>query len=245
MDIAIVDDSYADRIQISNYIKKYAKENSVFIRIKEYSNGEVFLDDAEVNTLDAVFLDIYMDRLGGMETAEQIRRIGGNCLIVFVSLTEAFALKSYEVRAFDYLLKPIDYEKISVTMGLLVQNMTYDSRFIVVKEGRELRKVFLSDIIYSDYNNHYVRIHTKECIISTYVKFADFEERMRKYASFLTCYRCIIVNMDKIEKIEDGFFLMNNGEYIPIKRDRSKEIKARYTSYIFGEYFGGDGHGTI
>ncbi|MEG2638267.1 MAG: LytTR family transcriptional regulator DNA-binding domain-containing protein, partial [Clostridiales bacterium] len=55
------------------------------------------------------------------------------------------------------------------------------------------------------------------------------------YKSFVTCYRCILVNMNKIEKVEEGFFLMKNGEYVPINRNRAREIKNRYIDYIFGE----------
>ncbi|MEG1719568.1 MAG: LytTR family DNA-binding domain-containing protein [Clostridia bacterium] len=235
MNIAIVDDSTNDRKSILNFFQQYVQEYSRYIRLFVYENGEKFLSTADLSDIDVLFLDIYMEKLTGIDVAHKVRDKNCTFPIVFITSSNDYAVKSYEVRAFDYIVKPITYDKIVTAMDLLQKESAISSRIITVKEGREMRKVALSDILYVDYDNHYIQIHTKNSIISTYIKFLDFEQMLKPFSNFITCYRCLIVNMDFIEKIEENFFLLNNGEYIPINRNNSKEIKKIYTNYIFGK----------
>lgn len=234
LNIAIVDDSPNDREQLANEIKRYAKENTMLVRIIAYKNGEEFLENTQLSSLDVVFLDIYLGDQNGMDVAYKIRKVSDTCQIVFITSSAAFAVQSYKVRAFYYIVKPYTYFDIRHVMDILDKNLQKSSRYINIKEGREWRIVLLSDILYADYGNHYVQIHTVDAIISTYMKFSEIEKKLLIYSEFLNCYRCIVINMDKIQKVEGLFFLLCNGEYIPINRKRIKEIKTQYRDYIFG-----------
>lgn len=234
LNIAVVDDIMEDRAQLINNIERYMKENSVLVQYTEFESGEAFLERMHLNVLDAVFLDIYMPGLNGMEIAHKIHEIKPSCMIVFVTTTAAFAVESYEVNALYYLLKPFNYQSICDVMQQIDKKTKKSSKYITVKEGREWIKIFLCDIIYADISNHYVQIHTTTSIVSTYIKFHEIEEKLVQHNEFMKCYRCIVVNMNKIEKIKDLFFLMCNGEYIPINRKQVKEIKLQYTEFIFG-----------
>lgn len=234
MNIAIVDDSSDDRSQLSGNIRKYANEYTMQVHLMEYDSGEAFLGGTALLGLDVAFLDIYMGELSGMDVARTLRGINSSCLIVFETSTPDFAVKSYEVRAFHYLLKPFGYTEICDVMNLLDKNTRKSSRYIKIKEGREWTRIFLSDILYIDYSNHYVQFHTECAIISSYMKFPEVQAMLAEYLEFLCCYRCIIINMDKVKKAEELFFLMCNGEYIPINRKNVKDIKSRYMDYVFG-----------
>lgn len=233
MHIAVVDDQPADRARLINEIKECVRESTRHVSVMEYESGEQFLQQAQFDELDAVFLDIYMNELSGMDVAYKIREHDQTCQIVFVTTSADFAVQSYEVRAFYYILKPYDHGAIAKVMRLLDANLKKSARYIMVKEGREWCKVLLSDILYADYHNHYVQIHTESAIISTYMKFPEIENTLCEYRAFLSCYRCIVVNMDKIQKMDTDFFLLCNGEYIPINRKRSKIIKSHYVDYMF------------
>ncbi|MEG1426091.1 MAG: LytTR family DNA-binding domain-containing protein [Oscillospiraceae bacterium] len=235
MNIAVLEDSEADRIQFIGFVKRYAREHSLLLRIFAYENGEQFLAKANLADIDVLFVDIFMNKINGMEVAQKVRALGSACPIVFTSASTAFAVKSYEVRAFDYLVKPMIYEKVEKVMGMLDAQALYSSRYITVKEGRELRKLLLCDLIFVDYHNHYLQMHMTDTVVKTYMRFEELEEALSPYRRFLTCYRCVTINMDHVEKIQEKYFLMSNGEYIPINRNHIKEIKKQYTNYIFGE----------
>lgn len=234
MNIAIVDDSLDDRVLLLDTLVKCAKESNLLITAAEYENGEDFLQNAQLASIDVVFLDIYMEKMGGMEVAKKIRSTNSSCRIVFITSSPDFAVQSYSVRAFYYIVKPYTYKDIANIVNMLDKNLQSSSRYIKVKDGREWCKIMISDILYADYGNHYTHIHTENAVISTYARFPEIAEKLLVYKEFLGCYRCIVVNMDKIKKIDDLFFLLSNGEYLPINRKNAKEIKSRYTDYIFG-----------
>ena len=175
------------------FFKNYGAEHAVLIHTFAYEGGEEFLEKANLAELDVVFLDVYMNALSGMDVAKRLRAAGCNCRIVFVTSTESFAVESYDVRAFGYLVKPVCDEKLAAVVALIEADTRGASRFMVVKVGREIKKVVLSEIVYIDYHNHYVQIHTQREIVSTYKKFAEFEKELLKYGTFMTCYRCTLI----------------------------------------------------
>ena len=128
-----------------------------------------------------IFLDIYMPGLSGLETASEIRKLDTNCLLIFSTTSSDFAVKSFRVRAFDYLVKPYKYEQLAEIMSLAEKALNKSSRYIEVKESREMVKVLIRDILYADYDNHYIQIHTKENIIKTYLSFQDFAPLLLEY----------------------------------------------------------------
>ncbi|MEG2009303.1 MAG: LytTR family DNA-binding domain-containing protein [Oscillospiraceae bacterium] len=240
MKIAIVDDSFNDRAQLVSDIERYALEHIVPIKITQFESGEIFLSKAQPCSFDLVFLDIYMVEMSGMDVAQAIRDQNADCQIVFISSSAAFAVDSYKVNALYYLLKPYNYDELAIVLTRIVNATKKTLRFITVKDGREQKKILLSDILYADYSNHYVQIHTEAALIRGYMNFSEIEEMLLCYKEFLACYRCIVVNMNKIKKVVDLYFLLSNGEYIPINRKQAREIKTHYSDYIFGLLEGGE-----
>lgn len=114
MKIAIVDDLKLDAEQLSHLILSYMKEHRIPTAAPEiFPNGETFLASFTVGSFDIVFLDIYMDGLSGMETAQKLRTLDASCRIVFVTTSPDFAVDSYDVNAAFYLLKPVTMERVS------------------------------------------------------------------------------------------------------------------------------------
>lgn len=229
---AIVDDLKQERDLLKSYLEKYCQENNLFIQLSIFSSGEELLKDY-TEKYDLIFLDIYMSGLTGLETAKKIRERDKNCLLIFSTTSPDFAIKSFRVRAFDYLLKPYNFTQFTEVMLLAEKSLKISTRFIEVKESREMVKIFLRDIIYVDYSNHYVQIHTKERLIKTYMYFADFALLVAKYPQFLHCYRNCLVNMEYITALQDNDFALSTGESLPINRTKKVEIKQLYANYAF------------
>ncbi|MHC1715326.1 MAG: LytR/AlgR family response regulator transcription factor [Acidaminococcaceae bacterium] len=232
MQIAIVDDLKSERDLLSNYLVRYCKENSISLNLVNFACGEEILA-AKTTSFDIIFLDIYMPGLSGLETASEIRKLDANCLLVFSTTSSDFAVKSFRVRAFDYLVKPYKYEQLAEIMTLAEKALNKSSRYIEVKESREMVKILIRDILYADYDNHYIQIHTKENIIKTYLSFQDFSPLLLKYPQFLNCYRNCIINMDSVDSLHDNDFVLTNGERLPITREKRLEIRQLYADYAF------------
>jgi len=93
--------------------------------------------------------------------------------------------------------------------------------------------VYLKDILYVDYGNHSVDIYTDGKKTSFFsVAFNDVARVLMKHTRFLRSYKNCIINMDRVERIENDSFVMDDNEIISIPKRRLKEIKAIYEAYI-------------
>lgn len=232
MRIAIIDDLEQERTILTSYLKKYCQANSISVRLSTYSSGEEFLK-TYTDSFDLIFLDVYMGGMTGLETAQKIRESNQTCLLVFSTASPDFALKSFRVRAFDYLVKPYSYEQFIEVMNLAEKQLKNVLHYIEVKESRELVRVLLQNIVYVDYSNHYIQIHATNRIIKTYMNFADFSALLKDYPNFLNCYRNCLVNLDYVTSLKEHDFLLSTGESIPISREKRIEIRKLYAEYVF------------
>lgn len=234
MKIVIIEDSQQEREQLQEYIERFCGKENVYVQIVCYESGTAFMKEFKPNQVDLVFVDIYTDgNVNGMQVAKSIRAIDESCRIVFSTGSKAYGVESYQVRAFDYLLKPYTYERLERTLELCVRELKQCVNYIEMKVGRIRRKIRLADIIYTDYNNHYIQIHTTDEVLKSYMTFDEFAEILGPFSSFLNCYRNCFVNMDKIVAMDDKDFILVNGERMPMQRKAKKEIKQAYADYIF------------
>lgn len=151
MKIAIVDDMPEDSDKLVALMERYLREQTLVARVATYQSGEAFLADEKAREYSVVFLDIYMGGLTGMEVASRLRELGATCPVIFLTTSQTHAVESYRVRALDYLIKPITYEMLKGTMDMLLCRQGKEEPYLVVKEGRSLRRVPLAGIDYVDY----------------------------------------------------------------------------------------------
>ncbi|MEG2002656.1 MAG: LytTR family DNA-binding domain-containing protein, partial [Clostridia bacterium] len=220
--------------KLKEYIDINLENSLLEINVNTFENGELFIKSNIVADCDVVFLDIFMDEMNGIEVARLIRQTNTKCLIVFVSTSNSFAVESYGVQATDYLLKPYDYQQFEKVMDKVNGDVSQKSVYFTLKNKSEDHRILLSSIIYIDYFNHYVKVHTDDGVVKSYlVTFDEVQKTLSVYKNIIWCYRNILVNMDKIAKTDDFYFILSNGENIPINRDKVKEIKNEYRSYLF------------
>ena len=152
---------------------------------------------------DIIFLDIFMNEIDGMTLARTLRGNNVHSLIVFTTSSRDYAIESSR------------------------------NHYIEVKEGRIMARVLVRDIMYTDYYNHYIQIHTSNRMIKTYMSFAEFSPLLLKYKQFISPYRNCMINMDYVQQMDDHDFLMKDQVQIPINRARKGEIRQAYADYSF------------
>lgn len=240
MNIAIVDDLEKDALGLSDFVTQYCGDHHLQYDIHQFENGSRLLDTLQAQAFDLVFMDIYMDDMNGLDVAREMRKHGFENLIVFSTVSTDHAINGYSVEAYDYLVKPYDYLRFCETMDRCQKELFNKSRYIVVKESRIYVKIRLDDIIFTDYHNHYIQIHTTQRIIKSYMNFADFSLLLSPYSQFLNCYRNCIVNMDHVACLKGYEFIMKSGDIMPITRNRKIDIKQKYANYEFNRLEKGD-----
>ena len=239
MNIAIIEDSGQELSLLERCLQSYLSSRQVYRVIDTYTSGEAFLENWPSKSYDLVFLDILMEGISGIEVARKIRETDSECLLIFISSSKEYARQGFEVRAFDYLLKPLSEERFQKTMDLCQNELAKHIRYIEVKESRTLVKIPLNEIIYTDYYNHYIQIHTAARLIRSYQQFDVFSPLLLCYPQFLCCYRNCIVNMDHVDSVDKHDFVMENGERVPITRGNRNSIYQQYADYQFLKINGG------
>ena len=234
MNIAIIDDSMEEARQLSGYVQTYFHSVHILQRTELFTAAADFLQVWKKDSYQLVFIDIYLGQETlGLGIAEQIRREDKSCVIIFTTSSSDFALKGYEVRALDYLLKPIGYDRFCRAMEYAHRELENTGRYIEVKVSRIMVKILLDDICYADYSTHYIQIHTPQRMYRTYMRFEDFSKLLLCYPRFLCCYRNCIINMDRVVEMEKNEFLLATGDRIPISRSMRLAIHQQYADYQF------------
>ncbi len=233
MTIALVDDSGSDIERLHKDLSRYCHEHHVYMNIDRFTEGTAFLKAMRHTAYDLVFLDIYMGDTTGISVAERIRKADPKCQVIFITVSTEHAVSAYRIHALDYLVKPYRYEDLEDAMERFEETAGRFARYIELKEGRYYTRVRISDIVYTDYSNHYIQVHTTSCVVRSYMSFEAFFPMLAPYSNFLLCCRNCMVNMDYIESFGQKEFLLKSGERIPISAARRRETVQRYADYIF------------
>lgn len=238
MEIAIVDDLQAERSTIRRIILEYFNNNKTLYGItpifSEFENGESFLDTYHPDKYQLILLDIYMNKLTGIDVANRITTLDKKCNIIFFTNSEDHMLDGYDVHALGYVLKPVTnhisalYKAISHAMDRLSID---NSSVPVITEFGE-HSIFYRNIIYleSSIRNLYVHFSSETIHISG--RYSDYKNQLLKDNRFLECYRNLIVNMDYIDTPLEDELVLKNGEKIPISRRKKIEVMGKYMTYF-------------
>ncbi len=230
MRIAVCEDNEIHRDIMEHLLNRYSSERSIPFEFVPYEYGINFLCDMEEGAyFDIVFLDIYMEDTMGNEIAHQLRAMGYQGEIVFLTASPDFAIESYDVDASGYLLKPLDYEKLKMVMDRITRNIapsTYQ-----IRQRTTVTKVVYHEILYIESSNSKCILHTESGGAYTIYKTLNTIEKELGDRRFLRCHQSFLVNMDHIKQIEKQF-LLSNGDIVPIRQRGVKPVRQAYMDYI-------------
>ena len=241
VNIAVIDDSIDEARQLAGYINTYFTDAHICQQTTIFNTAADFLHLWHRNAFDLVFIDIFLKgEASGIRVAERIRKDDDQCALIFTTSSTDFALKGYEVRALDYMVKPLRYGKFSQTMDYFRSvSQKKRSHYIEVKESRIMVKLPIDDILYTDYSNHYSQHHLEDKTGRTYMRFHDFSSLLLCYPQFRCCDRNCVINMDKVSALEKTEFVLTTGEQLPITRNLRSQIHQQYADYQFSKLNGG------
>ena len=93
-----------------------------------------------------ILLDILLPLLNGMDTARELRQYDKTVKIIFLTSSPEFALESYDVKAYSYLLKPVTYEKLEETLNECVKTFAIDPKHLILKTALGYQKIYFHEI---------------------------------------------------------------------------------------------------
>lgn len=193
------------------------------------SDGEMAYEIAKKEDIDLAFLDIDMPKLDGLECAKLISCSKEKVKIVFVTAYPDFALESYEVKALDYILKPIDFnrvfENIARALGEAEKNnlMLKDKNLLMIKEKSDFHFIDLSDIQYIEKEEKDLVIHTALKSYRTRMQMKEIEENLSD--DFIRSHKSYVVNIKNIK----AFQAYTESSYLVLFKNMSESQNALIT----------------
>ena len=220
MNCIIIDDEPLARAEMRSLIK----EVSNIEILGDFSNALTALEFLKTNDVDLIFLDIEMPLVTGLEFAEQLPK---QSLIIFTTAYSQYALKSYELDAIDYLLKPIEkhrleqaIQKAELYNQLLSQSTiknTIESNtndFLFIKSDRRFYKLNFDEIKFIEGLKDYVVIHTKTQKLITAMNLKTTHQKLPAQ-NFLRVSKSYVVNINFIDSFDNHNIFVDESE-IPL-----------------------------
>ena len=227
MKIAIVDDRPEELHRILQITEKALPHAKLFT----FPSGEAFLETWKQGEYDLILLDIFMNRMLGIDVARKVREDDRDVRLVFCTTSNEFACESYEVEANYYLQKPVSESNFAKMLQMIRLDYYEENRFITLSDGQ---RIVLRNITYTEYYNHSIIIHSKKRgDLQTRMSQTDWEALLSEHAFLSSCSKGIVVNFYEADRIENGMFILKNGDSVPISRRKAKEIAEAFAHFRF------------
>jgi DNA-binding LytR/AlgR family response regulator len=233
MRIAICEDNEEMQECLKKNIDDWSTAHKYSITISCYSDAEAFEMEWPDIRFDLIFLDIQLKDMTGIELAELIRKTDNNMLIIFLTSHTQYALKSYDVSAFHYLIKPLSSTKLLPILDKaysIWQSNHMASITVAVDSGQ--KKLLLNDIIYIEKNSHIATIRTHDKLYEVRKTLDQFEQLLPNH--FARCHRSYIVNINKIDCLYRESLLLPDGTEIPVSRNKMKTVRDAFMHLYTG-----------
>jgi DNA-binding LytR/AlgR family response regulator len=215
-----IDDEPLALQQIATYIGKVP-----FLELTAQCQSAVearqFLEN---DTVDAIFCDINMPDLNGMDF---VKSLTTPPLIVFTTAYAEYAVEGFKVAAVDYLLKPFGLQDFQRAANRLQERLappsslhstlsSENANVVFLKSDYRIIKVAINDIRYIEAMSEYLKVHLRneQKPITTLLSMKKIEERLPH--NFMRIHRSYIVNLDDIREVNKNRVILDADTYLPI-----------------------------
>lgn len=233
INVAIVEDDQVCVERLQAFLKKFEKENdNIAFSVTQYGNGKEFIDNYSSGK-DIVFMDIEMPTMDGLKAAELLRQKDDDVILIFITHMQQYAIKGYEVSAFDFVIKPITYPSFSIKLKKAINNRKHNTNLkiqITTSDGCVL--IPLSSIRYIDVIGHDLTYYTETDKYTERASLSDIEEKL-KGCGFSRCSRYCLVNLHYITSVNDDYVILGE-EKIPLSRRYKKPLMRDLLVYFGG-----------
>lgn len=228
--IAIVEDDKSMADLLIRHLKRFGVERRVKFSIKHYSNPTDFLSADLI--YDVVFFDIQFENdMNGIKAAKKLREKDSSVTIVFVTSFGQFAVKGYEVEAYDFIVKPVEYVDFSIRMSRILKHIEKEKGdSINIRTGGTFKVLSVQDIKYVEVVGHTLYYHTVKGVFDGPGVLKEVEQ-MLDGKGFARCNQCYLVNLRFVESA-DGQSIAIDGDTLSVSRPRKKEFMSALNKYL-------------
>ncbi len=244
--IAICDDIASELENIHDMVLQFTKktpETDFYVRC--YHSAYDLLTAVENGSRFEIYLlDIVMPQISGIDIGESIRKKDDLAVIIYLTSSQEYALESYSVFAFQYLVKPVPGPAlIAVLKKALLKIGLENSQIFPIKTKEGISAVHYNEILYVEYKSHSLLFYLSDGstlgTVSTREPFECAVKELLADNRFVRPHASFVVNMSHVRAITGKEFVMTSRACVAISQKNYKEVKNQYIDYLLekGESF--------
>jgi DNA-binding LytR/AlgR family response regulator len=212
-------------------LENYCQRSGQVALVKVFTSTAKALDYLANFPVDVVLLDIQMPSMNGIEFS---KRIQDNTMVIFTTSFTEYAVESYNQNAVDYLLKPYSFDRFQQAISKAVVMQQYNIQqkhhpFLVLRQDYSLVRIPLSDILYIEGFDNYLKVHTiNQMPLLSRITMKAIHEKLPD-REFIRVHRSFIVALDKIESVRNKVISVGKAE-IPLGPSHEKGFYSRFNA---------------
>ena len=225
LNIAICDDDEQFANSLEDLLYDYLKNNNYKADIQIFTDPDDFIKYLNDESVDLLFLDIEFEKITGVDIGNNLRKNLHNDLIqiVFVSATESYAMQLFNIRPFDFLVKPVDYKKVNYLMEEYNRIYRVQQNFFEYHMGKQVYKIDEQAVLYFQSEGRKIKMVTSIGDKQFYGKLSEVAEKI-KANSFFQVHKSYIINSRYVLEYGKEHVVMTNKERIPVSRPMREKL---------------------
>ena len=234
--VFLCDDNKRTLNQYAQLIEMVARKHGLEVTVSSFGSGEelIFHSSDAPNQADIIYLDILMRDLNGMDTAKQLRELGCESEIIFLTTSEDYVYDAFDIAAVQYLLKSETsqdkFEQVFLRAASLVQKKATD--MFLCESGTVQNVIPIKEIAYFEIWKRIVTVHFHKNEKADFYSTLEQIEEQLQGKGFIRVHRSYMVNVNFISKFQKNSIILKTGENIPIGVTYVKNARHIFADYI-------------
>lgn len=203
-------------------------------QIDKYYSGEalLFAFEGKKKLPDILILDIMLKSTNGVDLALKLLKIKPNLGIIFLSGSEEYFVRVYDVEHVYFLTKPVQDEQILKAIKFAAKSLEKSSKKVfTIPSKTGVEQIALDEILTLEKEGRkIILLGSNENTFSFYNKFEEILPKLSE--QFLQCHNSYVVNMSNVKSMCGDEFIMKNGSHVPISRARKKRTKELFLQFL-------------
>ncbi len=244
MKVAICDDEKSCRMDVLEKADEYNKQNSNAISFSAFSSAKALIEATEKSGgFDVYVLDIVMPEMNGIELGKWLRDNGHEGKIIYLTSSEEYAIESYRVKAFDYILKPVEKDVFFKSLDEIVAALSSKSeKSIIVKTKENSIRLTFDSIMYAELCRRVIVYHLSDgkTVQSIMIRttFSEAVQELLRDSRFVLCGAGMVANLQHITMVDNEALDFKNSCKVYLSKKACREVRSAWYDYWF------DGEGS-
>ena len=237
MHIALVDDRPDAQIKLSDILNEYAARNGLHFDLHPFSSGESLLEAYSSHHFSVIFLDVFMDGISGIETAEKIREMDEDVCLIFLTASDEHQAQAIHWHVFDYISKDEGPDAIFHVMDRLLRRHVHETgpSLTFSVEKTEITLPY-NDLVCLTADRNYLVIHSRQKKkYRTRMTLSSVWAQLERDGRFLQVLRGVVVNMDYITDITGSTCCLQGDLRLPVSIRNCEKVEQIWNDYTFSK----------